>query len=183
MLLREAVAADFGGYRRLFEENETMVQLGREMNRPDWIAVGSAYVQQQLSTELASWEATAARFSSPGSKLWLILDPAGKICGSIGAIWCDSADDTVELVRLYVDVSCRRRGLGLTLFGELAAHAQTLGARQISLTTPTENVPGNAFYRRLGFSQVRSFTVREFAAPLEIAELRLDLDEKRRAAA
>ena len=63
--------------------------------------------------------------------------------GCVGAIQHDA--ESVELVRMYVDRSLRRQGAGRRLFEHLLAHARGLGARSITLTTPSANTVGLAF--------------------------------------
>ena len=51
-------------------------------------------------------------------------------------------------------------------------HARGLGARSITLTTPSANTVGLAFYERLGFRRARTFSVAEEAwegASLELS--------------
>ena len=92
--------------------------------------------------------------------------------GCVGAIQHDA--ERVELVRMYVDRSLRRQGAGRRLFEHLLAHARGLGARSITLTTPSANTVGLAFYTCLGFRRARTFSVAEEAwegASLELSEL------------
>ena len=69
----------------------------------------------------------------------------------------------------------RRRGLGRLLFRTLLAHARSVGAARLFLTTPSVNATGLAFYGSLGFGVERAFTVHDYGTPLEISRLELAL--------
>ena len=134
--------------------------------------IGALYVESVLRGELSNWEAVQQRYGAPGSRLWVLVEGGGAVRGCVGAIQHDA--ERVELVRMYVDRSLRRQGAGRRLFEHLLAHARGLGARSITLTTPSANTVGLAFYERLGFRRARTFSVAEEAwegASLELSEL------------
>ena len=61
-------------------------------------------------------------------------------------------------------------------------HARAHGATQLSLTTPSVNAPGLGFYRSVGFSKVRAFSITDSFGDdqgephtLELTEMRMDL--------
>ena len=62
------------------------------------------------------------------------------------------------------------------LVNHLIAHARSLGVSSVSLTTPTANQPGIAFYQKMGFRLRRTFPVpSEHVAGFEISELAIAL--------
>lgn len=61
---------------------------------------------------------------------------------------------TVELVRLYVQPSSKRLGLGRTLMSRAEMLATEAGADSLWLTVWTENAQALAFYRALGYNSV-----------------------------
>ena len=148
--IREAEPTEFESYRELFAACANV-----RFSNP---ASGAAYVEEQLRTELASWEATSAAFSAGCSKLWLMTcgcEPR-RVIGSVGLV--DQGGGNCELVSLFVDEKYRRRGLATALFGTLLVHVRGRGARRISLTTPSDNAAGVALYTRLGFVRSRTWT-------------------------
>ncbi|CAE8732024.1 unnamed protein product [Polarella glacialis] len=171
---REAMPHDFAAYRALFEAHECLRELGREQGDDELVKRGDLYVDGVLETELRSWDECAERFAAPGSRLW-VMEMEGKVVGSVGAVHCAAGD--LELVRMYVDHSCRRRGYGQILVQQLLDHARSLSVSQVTLTTPQVNVRGISFYEKLGFELDRTFTV-SLGSPglqLEIVELSLIL--------
>jgi GNAT superfamily N-acetyltransferase len=174
--IREARSSDMNGYRTLFQVNECLRGLGLANGNADWVERGTAYVEHNVRTEFASWEATADRFKAAGSRLWVMVDQ-GTVIGSVGIV--RQPDGECELARMYVDASCRRKGYGRALFETALAHARSLGSRRISLATPSVNAPGMAFYASLGFVPVGSFMAEP--APgfeekrVEISRLHLEL--------
>ena len=175
MLLREVREADLAPFADLIASNECLCSLGRAHGNEEWSRIGSAYVANVLRTELSSWEACSSKYqSAAGSKLWVLEVSPGRLAGSIGAI-PSPEDSTVELVRMYVDSSVRRKGHGRRLVEVLLGYALSIKATRVKLTTPTVNAPGISFYESLGFCIVREFTVDSNGSPLDIAELELHM--------
>uniref|UniRef100_A0A7S4VRQ5 N-acetyltransferase domain-containing protein n=1 Tax=Alexandrium monilatum TaxID=311494 RepID=A0A7S4VRQ5_9DINO len=165
---REATEGDFEAIVQLFRKHEILCTLGHEQGNDDWSRMGQAYVEHTLQTEMSSWETCSGRFASAGSKLWVIED-FGKVVGCVGAV--ELGPGSLELVRMYVDASCRRRGFGRLLVQALLDHAVALGASEIQLTTPQVNSVGIRFYQEMGFFLRRSFPVEVDGLTLELVEL------------
>ena len=173
---REAVMSDLAGLAALLATNECLINIGRQQGRPELVQIGTAYVNHVLATELSSWTECSKRYASPGSRLWVLCRSDRVVVGSIGVIEISSS--TFELVRMYVDASCRRCGLGRRLFGVLLDHVRSRNAHAyITLTTPSVNTGPQAFYRSLGFLAKRSFLVSEegWDSELEVTEMRMEL--------
>jgi len=165
---RPATASDFDGFVSLFTKSEIMRVLGKAQGNDDWLQIGQSYVEHVLQTELASWDACCQRFSSEGNGLWVMTEH-GKVIGSVGAIM--HSQDHVELVRMYVDESCRRSGNGRKLVETLLDHARLHGASHVKLTTPQVNLGGINFYEAMGFKKITLFTASVHGRPLELVEL------------
>ena len=107
MRSRPAVSDDLASLRSLLAENECLKVLGAQQGRSDWISIGEAYVAGVLGTELQSWEACAARYSSLESELWVLEEEhLKKVVGCVGAVINVQPSGkacTMELVRMYVD--------------------------------------------------------------------------------
>lgn len=173
---REATENDFHGFKSLFVKNECMLELGRQHGNAGWMKIGEAYIENVLNTELASWTTCRRRFfeDMPGSKLW-VLDLDGVIVGSVGAIRMKESNE-MELVRMYVDASCRGRGYGRLLVSHLMKHARDSNVSRVVLTTPTVNVPAIGFYRKMGFALDKVFGAVIANESLNISQLSRPVD-------
>lgn len=70
----------------------------------------------------------------------------------VAGVVAESVGDTVEIEFLFVDESCRGRGLGQALLEHVEAAAQKQGMRRVLLNTYSFQAPG--FYRRMGYREV-----------------------------
>jgi len=68
---------------------------------------------------------------------------------------------------LYVDRTCRRRGIGRRLLGVALEAAAEAGARTAWLETSNVNVPGTRAYERLGFDLCGLHTTLYESTPAE----------------
>lgn len=92
--------------------------------------------------------ATSAAASA--TTLW-VVEADGPIVAMIGAGARRADDDTVELKRLYVRASHRRRGLAQGLVALVEAHARWQGARAVDLWSDTRFADAHRLYERLGY--------------------------------
>lgn len=116
--------------------------------------VGDAYAEHpgcvlDLDDLDRDLRAPATAIARSGGRWWVVRD-AGRLVGSIAASDRDPHGD-VELKRLYVAASHRRRGLGTHLVAEVEAHARDLGARRVVLWTDSRFTRAHELYRRLGY--------------------------------
>ncbi len=132
--------------------------------------IGSAYAEHPgcvldlpgVDGDLLAPAATAA---ATGGRWWVVVDPDapgrcepskdasrvdGEVVASIGA-GPRLADGTVELERLYVAPSHRRRGLASALVSRVEAHAAGLAATGIELWSDTRFSDAHRLYARLGY--------------------------------
>ena len=182
MRIRRPTPTDLPGLAALVSTNECLCILGRAQARPEWVTIGEAYVANVLRTEYASFENCMARYESPASRLWVLVDASDAVLGSVGVIEDPQRSTRFELVRMYVHAEHRRRGYGRLLLDELLGHARAHGATQLTLTTPSVNAPGLGFYRSVGFSRASAFSITDSFGDdqgephtLELTRMRMDL--------
>jgi ribosomal protein S18 acetylase RimI-like enzyme len=98
----------------------------------------------------------AAEFEPPAG-LFLVAEvdgvPAG--CGA----WRLLPSGEVEIKRVYVEPSFRRRGLAQRLMAELESSAARAGHRSVVLNSGQEQPEALALYDRLGYRPVRGYGV------------------------
>ena len=109
MRIRLPTPADLPALAALLSTNECLCVLGRAQARPEWVTIGEAYVANVLRTEYASFESCMARYESPASRLWVLVDASDAVLGSIGVIEDPQQSTRFELVRMYVHAEHRRR--------------------------------------------------------------------------
>lgn len=81
---------------------------------------------------------------------WVALDE-GKVAGYAGAL---VAGDDMQLLKIVVDQSKRRSGIGQELLTRVTEDARNLGAETASLEVRTSNSGAISFYERMGFESV-----------------------------
>ena len=161
MRTRKPTPADLPALASLLSSNECLCVLGRAQGQPELVTMGEAYVANVLRTEYASFDNCMARYASPASRLWVLVDDDDAVVGSVGVLEDSEQCGHFELVRMYMHASYRRRGYGRVLLAELFDHARRHEGTQVALTTPSANAPGLAFYRRVGFRRARAFEITE----------------------
>ena len=177
--IRVIQEADFEQVRLLFAHNECLVSVGTAKGDNNMVRNGKMYVKGVLAGELGSWSACQAAYT----RMWVLVEDTtaigdvpvnGGVVGCVGVKRHDKG--TFELVRMYVDESRRRMGYGRELVESLRAFATDATSDdsfELSLTTPSVNVPGIGFYCSLGFALERTFVVPgPDGKPLDLTELR-----------
>ncbi len=91
-----------------------------------------------------------ATSAAAASTTFWVVEAAGTLVASIGA-GPRREDGTVELKRLYVLPSHRRRGLAQGLVALVEAHARHRGASAIDLWSDTRFTEAHRLYTRLGY--------------------------------
>lgn len=79
---------------------------------------------------------------------WWVAECDGRVVGSVALV---ADDDTIELKRLYVNASARRRGLGAHLVKLVECEAAQRDAARIVLWTDTRFLDAHRLYERLGY--------------------------------
>ena len=127
----------------------------RDDDGPQLVAlVGAAYDEYpgcvldlpDLDDDLPTPATVAAR---RGSRWWVVEDD-GLVVASVGTGARD-ADGRVELKRLYVAASHRRRGLAGRLVARVDAQAAGIGASHVVLWSDTRFLDAHRLYERHGF--------------------------------
>ena len=90
------------------------------------------------------------QMKNEGHLLQAVLD--GEIVG--GAIlFLDKDSETLHIGRIFIDPVHHRRGYGLSLMKMVETYYS--GIKKIQLDTPLWNVRTNAFYKKLGYREVK----------------------------
>ena len=171
LYIRAIEASDLPGFLDLFAANECMRVLGKTLDKQELVGIGNSYVDRTIVAEISSWEVCKKVYEAEGSRLWM-MEFENRLVGSIGCL--RRAKDEMELVRMYVDNACRRRGFGKLLVEHLFSHAVSEDISKIRLTTPSVNEGAIDFYRNMGFTKEKSFMVEENGIPFEISQLMKD---------
>jgi [ribosomal protein S18]-alanine N-acetyltransferase len=105
--------------------------------------------------------------SDPLLRCGLVADTGGKVAGFAVASWLRHEVEA-EVEGLFVELDCRRRGVGTALITACMAWAAKAGAMKVRLEVRASNTAAHALYRRHGFSTAG---VRHayYSAPLEDA--------------
>lgn len=89
--------------------------------------------------------------AAAGGAPWWVVEAVGAgIIATIGAGPLDDRGD-VELKRLYVAGTHRRRGLAAGLVARVEAHAAAVGAERVVLWSDTRFTDAHRLYERLGY--------------------------------
>ena len=116
--------------------------------------VGDAYAEYpgcvlDLDDLDADLHAPATAIDAAGGRWW-VLEDAGRVVASVAA-GPHRPDGTVELKRLYVAASHRRRGVAARLVVEVEGHAHEVGARGVTLWTDRRFLDAHRLYTRCGY--------------------------------
>lgn len=107
-----------------------------------------------LDADLFAWH---GHLAAAGGRGW-VVHVAGDLVACVGVAPCPPppavppTTDCVELKRLYVHASARRRGLGRALVGQVEAWAVEHGATAVVLWSDTRFTDAHRLYEAAGFS-------------------------------
>jgi [ribosomal protein S18]-alanine N-acetyltransferase len=105
--------------------------------------------------------------SDPLLRCGLVADSGGKVAGFAVASWLRQ-EAAAEVEGLFVELDCRRQGVGSALIVACMAWAARAGASTVRLEVRASNTAAHALYRRHGFSTAgvrRAY----YSAPVEDA--------------
>lgn len=83
------------------------------------------------------------------------MDDQAVACGAYRAV--PDRDDVVEIKRMYVRRSSRRKGIAMRLLQQLEQHAAEHGYRKTRLETGTSQPQAIALYQRHGYYRIPNF--------------------------
>jgi GNAT superfamily N-acetyltransferase len=126
----------------------------RDTDEPELIElIGGVYAEYpgcvlDLDGVDADLVSPATTFARAGAQLWVIEGHEG-VEATVGA--GPLIDGTVELKRLYVAATARRRGLGARLVRFVEEHAAGAGATRVELWSDVRFTDAHRLYERLGY--------------------------------
>lgn len=140
MAIRAANEADIEAIRRI-------ARASWETDYPDILSRETAesvidewYAPDELADELAHpWTVLA------------VAETEGAVVGFVHAV---TGDDVGHVLRLYVDPTHRRQGIGRRLLEHAVDEMVTLGHDRVAVLVLAENELGVAFYRSAGFETI-----------------------------
>jgi len=111
-----------------------------------------------FGSTLAQWQGAGdredrwrARLEIPGAhNVVAVLD--GRPAGMASGVPVEHAEDSVELISMWVSPSARGRGVGDFLIREVARWASERGAKSMRLSVMPDNERAAALYERHGFT-------------------------------
>jgi ribosomal-protein-alanine N-acetyltransferase len=92
-----------------------------------------------------------AQPSDPLLRCGLVADRGGKVAGFAVASWLRQ-EVVADVEGLFVELDCRRRGVGSALIAACMAWAAKAGASTVRLEVRASNLAAHALYRRHGFT-------------------------------
>lgn len=107
-----------------------------------------------LDADLFAWH---DHLAAAGGRGW-VVERAGRVVACVGVAPCDPPPAVpdgracVELKRLYVDASVRRRGLGGALVRRVEAWAREHGADAVTLWSDTRFADAHRLYTAAGYA-------------------------------
>lgn len=101
-----------------------------------------------LDADLFAW---ATHLAGSGGTGWVVTAPDGEVVACAGVVPLDGG--TVELKRLYVAATARRRGLGAALVALVEAWARDHGRDRVVLWSDTRFDDAHRLYERLGYDR------------------------------
>lgn len=108
-----------------------------------------AYIERALEEEI---DRVADYYSEHDGGFWVAIQDA-KLVGTFGLE--RAAADAMELRRMYVDVACRREGIGRRMLGYAEAECRRRGVARLVLSTAAIQEAAVVLYRSAGYQLVR----------------------------
>ena len=83
--------------------------------------------------------------------LWLVAVDGGRVAGYVGS---QTVCAETDMMNVAVTAGFRRRGIAEQLVNALVAELKAMGSHSLTLEVRASNVPAQALYEKLGFTQV-----------------------------
>lgn len=102
---------------------------------------------------MEEWARRAEQHAAGEQRIYFIAEDDDRWVGmAAGFLEETSEGGSVELLSMWVDPTCRGRGLGRQLVEQVMAWARARGAEQVGLWVTDSNIPAIALYCRCGFT-------------------------------
>lgn len=149
MIISLYAETDHAAVRALF------IRVNRELAPAHLKEAFEAYIERSLAEEV---DRLGAYYGERNGAFW-VAEEAGRVVGMVGIEQVDAA--TVELRRMYVDPSARRRAIGRRLLEHAEAAARERGYRIMVLSTSELQQAALTLYRNAGYRFVREGSATE----------------------
>ena len=125
----------------------------------------SLYKRKDLLAFLAEWHSVdyyTQALSDPDITIWVIEDEKGRLQGycKVGPnhLPCEPPyPNALELSRLYMRDTCQSGGWGSKLMEQVFSYAKAQGISEITLSVYSDNLAGQRFYARHGFTKIGDY--------------------------
>ena len=97
------------------------------------------------------WEERARRGAESETAAYFLAVEAGRCCGMVGSVFTGDHRADAEMISLWVDPLCRRKGIGKALIEAVVAWARGGGAVSLHLGVREANVQARRLYATSGF--------------------------------
>lgn len=149
LTIRPYQASDLDPIREMF------IAWNRSIAPPGQETKFEAYIARSLEEEL---ERIPDYYAPEGWGFW-VVEADGQVVGCYG--FEGVGDGEVEIRRMYVASSHRRRGIGRAMMADAEARARTMGYGRIVLSTSALQPQAKALYEASGYVLLREEAARE----------------------
>ena len=130
------------------EDNQAMALILRKsLEEFDLAIPGTAYYDESTDHLYETFQLE--------NSVYFVAEEDGQLIGGVGIYPTEGLpEDTVELVKMYIDSSYRGKGIGKQLMKKCIEHAKALGYKKIYLETLPELSTAVLAYEKLGFESL-----------------------------
>jgi GNAT superfamily N-acetyltransferase len=132
---------------------ELFITVNRLLSPPDLRDAFEAYIERALTEEI---DRISAYYSERDGGFWVAVT-GDKVVGTFGLE--RASDDAMELRRMYVDPSVRRRGIARRMLQFAEDECRSRNVSRLELSTAEIQQAALALYRNAGYRLVREETV------------------------
>ena len=142
LLIRAYQDDDADAVQRLF------IKVNRLLAPPDMMDAFEGYIERSLTEEIGR---VGAYFAERDGGFWVAIS-GGALAGMFGL---EPSENGMELRRMYVDPSIRRRGVARRMLTRAEQEARSAGAVQLDLSTSELQEAALGLYQKAGYELVR----------------------------
>jgi len=132
---------------------ELFITVNRRLSPPDLRAAFEVYIKRALAEEI---DRVSAYYRERYGCFWVAVI-GDKVVGTFGLE--RASDDAMELRRMYVDPSVRRRGIARRMLQFAEDECRSRNVSRLQLSTAEIQQAALALYRNAGYRLVREETV------------------------